>query len=53
MIAVTLPWIGLLPDPLILTLKTVGGVPPVSKTRPSGALMIIVPVLTSRALLSV
>src|SRR5262249_21735222 len=43
---------GLLPEPLIFTLETVGGVPPVSNTKPAGALRIMVPVPTSPALFS-
>ena len=46
MTEVTLPWTGLLPEPLILTLDTVGAVPPVSKMNPAGAVRMMVPVPT-------
>src|SRR4051812_47238586 len=41
---VTLPWTGLLPEPVIFSLKTVGVVPPVSNLKPAGAFRMMVPV---------
>src|SRR5882724_4432397 len=50
--AVTLPCIGTLPVPLILTLDTVGLGLLVSNKKPTGALIMIVPVPTSPLLFS-